>query len=156
MFGDYTFEISTISPRSQWVNSLGPESSGFNFKSAIFNLVYWLVSSDLLMIMSSDECHRTLLIIMAWCRQAASHYLNQCWPRSPKPYGVTRPQWVNWHIRLVSLYSLDLSSSGSALLKSQPHGNSWSVEVRGSTVCELLSCSSITRTAGSMILEKIR
>ena len=29
---------------------------------------------------------------MAWCRQATSHYLSQCWPRSP--YGVTKPQWV--------------------------------------------------------------
>ena len=34
--------------------------------------------------------------VMAWCRQATSHYLNQCWPRSPMPYGVTRPQWVNF------------------------------------------------------------
>ena len=33
----------------------------------------------------------TLVKIMAWCRQATSHYLNQCWPR----YAVTRPQWVN-------------------------------------------------------------
>ena len=32
---------------------------------------------------------------MAWCRQATSHYLNQCWPRSPMPYGITRPEWVN-------------------------------------------------------------
>ena len=31
---------------------------------------------------------------MAWCRQATSHYLSQCWPRSLSPYGVTRPQWV--------------------------------------------------------------
>ena len=31
---------------------------------------------------------------MAWCRQATSHYLSQCWPRSRSPYGVTRPQWV--------------------------------------------------------------
>ena len=37
----------------------------------------------------------TLVQVMAWCRQATSHYLNQCWPRSPTPYGVTRPQWVN-------------------------------------------------------------
>ena len=36
----------------------------------------------------------TLVQVMAWCRQATSHYLNQCWPRSPMPYGVTRPQWV--------------------------------------------------------------
>ena len=32
---------------------------------------------------------------MAWCREATSHYLNPCWPRSMSPYGVTRPQWVN-------------------------------------------------------------
>ena len=37
----------------------------------------------------------TLVQVMAWCHQATSHYLNQCWPRSPTPYGVTRPQWVN-------------------------------------------------------------
>ena len=35
----------------------------------------------------------TLVQVMAWCRQATSHYVNQCWPRSPTPYGVTRPQW---------------------------------------------------------------
>ena len=32
---------------------------------------------------------------MAWCHQARSHYLNQCWPRSPTPNGITMPQWVN-------------------------------------------------------------
>ena len=32
---------------------------------------------------------------MAWCRQATSHYLSQCWPRSLSPYDITRPQWVN-------------------------------------------------------------
>ena len=37
----------------------------------------------------------TLVQVLAWCRQATSHYLNQCWPRSLPPYGVTRPQWVN-------------------------------------------------------------
>ena len=37
----------------------------------------------------------TLLQVMAWCRQATSHYLSQCWPWSLSPYGVTRPQWVN-------------------------------------------------------------
>ena len=37
----------------------------------------------------------TLAQVMAWCRQASRHYLNQCWPRAPMPYGITRPQWVN-------------------------------------------------------------
>ena len=36
----------------------------------------------------------TLAQVMAWCCQATSHYLSQCWPRSLLPYGVTRPQWV--------------------------------------------------------------
>ena len=37
----------------------------------------------------------TLVQVMAWCRQATSYCLNQCWPRSMSPYGITRPQWVN-------------------------------------------------------------
>ena len=32
---------------------------------------------------------------MVWCRQATSHYQNQCWPRSPTSYAITRPQWVD-------------------------------------------------------------
>ena len=36
----------------------------------------------------------TLVRITAWCRQATSHYLSQCWPRSMSPNGVTSPQWV--------------------------------------------------------------
>ena len=31
---------------------------------------------------------------MSWCRQAPSHYLNQCWPTSLTTYGVAIPQWV--------------------------------------------------------------
>ena len=42
----------------------------------------------------------TLVQVMAWCRQATSHYLNQCWPRSPTPYRVNRPQWVKLVILL--------------------------------------------------------
>ena len=39
--------------------------------------------------------HKSPLVqVMVWCRQAASHYLSQCWPRSLSPYDVTRPQWV--------------------------------------------------------------
>ena len=36
----------------------------------------------------------TLVQVMAWCRQATSHYLSQCWPSFLSPYGVIRPQWV--------------------------------------------------------------
>ena len=40
----------------------------------------------------------TLVQVMAWCHQATSHYLSQCWPRSLS-YGITRPQWINvWRL----------------------------------------------------------
>ena len=36
----------------------------------------------------------TLVQVMAWCRQATSHYLNRCWPRCMSPNGVTMLQCV--------------------------------------------------------------
>ena len=47
------------------------------------------------MSMDLTDDKSTLVQVMAWCRQATSHYLSQCWPRSVSPYGVSRPQWVN-------------------------------------------------------------
>ena len=44
----------------------------------------------------------TLVQVMAWCREATSHHLNQCWLRSLAPYGVTRPQWVKPNSREIS------------------------------------------------------
>ena len=32
----------------------------------------------------------TLIQVMAWCHQAPSHYLNQCWPKSLMPNGMTQ------------------------------------------------------------------
>ena len=45
--------------------------------------------------MSQDLTDKSTLVqVMAWCREATSHYLNLCWPISPTPCDVTRPQWV--------------------------------------------------------------
>ena len=78
----------------------------------------WILSPQALLVkLSWCECHRTkfdnksLFQIMAWCRQAVSHYLSQCWPISVSSYGVTRPQRVNtlrpeqndwqfWHLQI--------------------------------------------------------
>ena len=36
----------------------------------------------------------TLIQVMAWCHQATSYDLSQCYdPRSRSPFGITRPQW---------------------------------------------------------------
>ena len=57
----------------------------------------WDMSCEIVLIwMSLDfiDDQSTLVQVMAWCHQATSHYLSQCWPRSLSPYGVTRPEWV--------------------------------------------------------------
>ena len=45
----------------------------------------------------------TSVKVMAWCRQAASHHLSQCWPRSMSPNGGTRRQWVK-HVVVCETY----------------------------------------------------
>ena len=64
------------------------------------------VSSEIaLMSMSMDltDDKSTLVQVVAWCHQATSHYLSQCWPRSMTPCGITRPQWVNHTPTLMKL-----------------------------------------------------
>ena len=84
------------------LNSLAPGRSGCDFKNTIFILV---LLADIFR-SSHDNALRwmpqyftgdksTLVQVMAWCRQATSHYLCQCQPRSLSPYGVTKPQCVN-------------------------------------------------------------
>ena len=51
------------------------------------------------MVQDSTDDKSTLVQVMAWCRQATSHYLSQGWSRSLSPYGVTRPQCVNSLVR---------------------------------------------------------
>ena len=83
-------------------NSLAPGKFEWNFRYLILQIISvidgWGISCELaLRWMSRDltDDKSTLVHVMAWCRQAASHYLSQCWPRSLSPYGITRPQWVN-------------------------------------------------------------
>ena len=77
------------------INSLASRRHGSNFKIAIFehtDSAYERFlrnySENIFYDMS------TLARVMAWCRQATSHYQNQCLPWSILPYGVIRPQWV--------------------------------------------------------------
>ena len=84
-------------------NSLAPGRFEWNFRHVIFKQILvidgWVISCEIALLwMSWDftDDQSTLVQVMAWCRQATSHYLNQCWPRSLLPNGVTRPQWVNW------------------------------------------------------------
>ena len=83
-------------------NSLVPGRSGYDLKNAMFNVVLLIgVSSyhhnNALRWVPQDltDDKSTLVYVMAWCHQATSHYLNQCWPRSPMPYSIDWPQCVN-------------------------------------------------------------
>ena len=87
---------------AKWINSLAAGRPGCHFKTAIFNLVlligFFRSSNDYAprwMQWDLMDDKSTSVQVMAWCRQATSHYLSQCWPSSMSPYGVTRPQWVN-------------------------------------------------------------
>ena len=87
--------------RDSHFNSWPPGKFERNFRYVIFQGILvndsWGISCEIALIwMSVDftDDQSTLVQVMAWCRQAASHYLSQCWPRSLMPYGVTRPQWV--------------------------------------------------------------
>ena len=87
--------------RPKRINSLAPGRFEPNFRWVIFKLISvtdgWGISGKIAlrwMPLDLTDDKSTLVQVMAWCRQATSHYLSQCWPRFMSPYGVTRPQWV--------------------------------------------------------------
>ena len=58
----------------------------------------------------SDECHRsepmmksTLVQVMAWCHEAPSHYLDQCWPSPVTVWHQQCPINEHYHIHSVSV-----------------------------------------------------
>ena len=91
------------------LNSLAPAKFEWNFRYVILKRILvidgWGIPCEIALIwMSLDftDDQSTLVQVMAWCRQATSHYLSQCWPRSLLPNGVTRPNelphlpWTKW------------------------------------------------------------
>ena len=88
-------------PWETGLNSLAPGQFEWNFRHVIFKQILmiddWGISCEIAltwMPLDFTDDQSTLVQVMAWCRQATSHYLSQCWPRSQLPNGVTRPQWV--------------------------------------------------------------
>ena len=97
--------------RREIVNPLAPGKFEWNFRYLIFQIISvtdgWGISCELaLRWISLDltDDKATLVQVIAWCRQATSHYLGQCSPRSLSPYGVTRPQWVQMITSSASSY----------------------------------------------------
>ena len=83
------------------INSLATGEFEWNYTHVIFKQILvidgWGIPCKIaLMWISLDFTNdqSALVQVMAWCRQATSHYIGQCWSRSLLPYGVARPQWV--------------------------------------------------------------
>ena len=88
--------------RPQWVNSLWPGISECDSQNVVFSLVLLIgifrsTLDNALRWLPQDltDDKSTLVQVMAWCRQATSHYLSQYWHRYMSPYGFTRHQRVN-------------------------------------------------------------
>ena len=81
----------------------------------------WCISCEIAiswMSLDLTDDKSTLVQVMAWCRQATSHYLSQCWPRSMSPYGVIRSQWVKSVISECMYGVRFMSFSGEIALRS--------------------------------------
>ena len=72
-------------PTDEWTH--WPLEDLNNFREVIFKLISdgWGISCKIAlrwMPLDLTDDKSTLVRVMAWCRQATSHYLSQCWPRS--------------------------------------------------------------------------
>ena len=84
--------------RPQWVNALAPWRYALKVENIIFkckfcyqyHIQFWLNST----VMVACNPKSTLVLVMAWCRQATSHYRSQCWRSTMMLYDITMPQWV--------------------------------------------------------------
>ena len=103
---------------------MAPVKFEWNFRHVIFKQILVIdgcsISCKIALIiwMSLDftDDQSTLVQVMARCRQASSHYLSQCWPRSLSPYGFTRTQWVNAYLNLDIFSNHYLQRQGQALV----------------------------------------
>ena len=64
------------------------------FKSSNDNALWWMLQD-----LPDDKS--TLVQVMAWCCQATSHYPSQCWLSSLSTYGIARPQWAKFILRIL-------------------------------------------------------
>ena len=82
-------------------NSFAPGRYEWNFTEVIFMLILviagWGISGEIVIRLISQDLadNKSILVqVMAWCRQATSQYLIQCWSRSVSPYADSTPQWL--------------------------------------------------------------
>ena len=93
--------VFRLEQRKQQLNSLTPGRCSRNLWSMIFKpiiqnsslVIYHEITFEWIPKNRTNETS-TLVQVMAWCHQAKSHCLRQCWPRFISSRDITRPQWV--------------------------------------------------------------
>ena len=127
------------------VKSLAPDRLKRNLSSCNLILVNkgWGIPCEMaLKWLSLDftDDKLTLVQVMAWCRQATSHYLSQYWPKFMLPCGVTRPQWVNGGLLKLSIKfsTRDVLNFQNYLLYHLNHIHIWqeSWQLNGFSSCQ--------------------
>ena len=118
----------TTDAQHQWlhkINSLVLGRCDCDFKLVIFKLIIKAILSIsceiALKVVNAQELtgdQSTLFQVMAWCHQATSHYLNQCWQSYMMPYGITRLQWVNKSslMRISTIFTISMARNESKCL----------------------------------------
>ena len=136
-----------VRKRNSVINSLAPGKFEWNFRYLIFQIISvidgWGIPCELaLRWMSLDlsDDKSTLVQVMAWCRQATSHYLSQCWPRSLPPYGVTRPQFFHILKPTVQL----VHSKSSVQHYSSIRKRTYQTEFRPTWIVSMLVCLNVS------------
>ena len=119
-FQNGVWKMAAILSRPQCINSLAPGRLEWHFRCHFQTITLlsdsWHISwncpqrnvelsmSDIFSIFCQiarrwmpqhlTDDKSTMVQVMAWCHQTASHYLSQYWSRSMLPYDITRPQGV--------------------------------------------------------------
>ena len=107
-------KIHPMAKTTYHIDSLAPGGRGSNFKSIISEYILRIksISNRWEMVRmwvphKTFDDKSTLVQVMAWWRQATSHYLKQCWPRFPTPPGPQRVKmwaclrwWLKHHMHV--------------------------------------------------------
>ena len=78
-------------------STLGLKQIVYHFADNIFKCIFMKISYDLWILF-----HWNMFVRVLWAKHSqywfmlCLNYLNQCCPRSVMPYGICRPQWVNF------------------------------------------------------------
>ena len=121
------------------VHSLAPERFEWKFRQVIFKLFSvndgWSIPREIAlrwMTLDFTDDKSTSVQVMAWCRQATSHYMSWCWPRFMLWYGVTRAKWVNekgpWSQFLIPTCLLRVTAFGWHLVQIPSGHGGWLVQ----------------------------